>query len=471
MAGADNKNFMASYNQSGTFSPNFSDLQVRPAVTGGDPIKDINDVMALMDSSYQRGRERSKEKDKDALEKDKMATEKAKMASERNDLSDKELIRPVTRDLNQKSLADQLAGFTFKENNRGTMEQIEKDKLEREKNDPYQLEHNLLETANHLGVPVGTNPDGKPNFEKLRTDVSKAQQIQQQILQRKAQAEGLKTDTVEVDDGKGGKEKRSVTVDPLTGKVISSVLLGVAGTEAPDADWTSAYNVLVKAGKPQLAFDDTGKRKPASEVAKIVSEIQTKPAGKLVASQIKSMEDTENARNDLQSVKAAYDKLKTTHPKLVGPIAGRTAGMIRGQYVPEFADLQGRITSAVPKLARGVFGEVGVLTDADVNRYKQLLPTASTDPEVAEQLFKSLEKKLNEAARVKLEALEKSGVDMTRYKSWGVHSAPAQETPAAPLPSTELIEGATYDIPGKGKRVYVGKNAQGISTWELPTDK
>ena len=36
--------------------------------------------------------------------------------------------------------------------------------------------------------------------------------------------------------------------------------------------------------------------------------------------------------------------------------------------------LQAQLTALVPQMARGIFGEVGVLTDQDVARYTQILP-------------------------------------------------------------------------------------------------
>jgi 6-pyruvoyl-tetrahydropterin synthase len=63
-------------------------------------------------------------------------------------------------------------------------------------------------------------------------------------------------------------------------------------------------------------------------------------------------------------------------------------------------------TSMVADLARGVFGEVGVLTDKDFARYADLLPTLNRPEEIAEIIFKDLEETLYYSTQGSLDILK-----------------------------------------------------------------
>lgn len=77
----------------------------------------------------------------------------------------------------------------------------------------------------------------------------------------------------------------------------------------------------------------------------------------------------------------------------MGPITGRINNL--NPYDPKVVRVNRLITQAVPNLARGVFNEVGVLTDTDVARYTSTLENPKLTVEQAQQTFDDLLKKLD----------------------------------------------------------------------------
>jgi hypothetical protein len=82
---------------------------------------------------------------------------------------------------------------------------------------------------------------------------------------------------------------------------------------------------------------------------------------------------------------------------------------------PNIAALDNAITAATPNLARGVFREVGVLTDQDVARYKQLLPAPTDTEEVRSRKTKQLRERIAQGKKQMVESLNAAGRDVTGF--------------------------------------------------------
>jgi hypothetical protein len=96
------------------------------------------------------------------------------------------------------------------------------------------------------------------------------------------------------------------------------------------------------------------------------------------------------------------------------PIYGRVRGA--NPYDVQAQEIQNIITSIVPGLARGVFNEVGVLTDTDVQRYTRLLPNLSTPPELAKRNIANLREKLADSKIKRIETMRKAGMDVSGFE-------------------------------------------------------
>lgn len=172
-----------------------------------------------------------------------------------------------------------------------------------------------------------------------------------------------------------------------------------------------------------------------------IDRAQAQAAGapkQIPVSLLESTEKMKRAYNDLQGIKDTFD----TDPNIKGPFVG---------FVREFnpydltaQELRAKITAAVPNLARGVFGEVGVLTDADIANYKRLLPTTRNTEEAAGILFQFLSKKLETVYDDRLAVLEKQG-----YNTAGFTKNKKPRTPVNGSAAQRIINGGTVSPPTK----------------------
>lgn len=116
--------------------------------------------------------------------------------------------------------------------------------------------------------------------------------------------------------------------------------------------------------------------------------------------------------------------------------------------------IQAQLRATVPNLARGVYGEVGVLTDTDIANYIQTLPNIRTPEEANNLILGMTLRTIQNSFRSYLETYAASGRDVSgfvpKYQAISdevkrLTTSPASSTPdwgayepATPLVSTEL---------------------------------
>jgi hypothetical protein len=170
--------------------------------------------------------------------------------------------------------------------------------------------------------------------------------------------------------------------------------------------------------------------------------------------------------NDLTALKGVSTSLDILEKKLAavpesdrGPFAGRAAGM--NPYNKEAKEIENIITSIVPGMARGVFGEVGVLTNEDVQRYTKLLPNLNSPPEIAKANLENLREKLESSKIEKIETLQKAGMNvsgfMDDYKSLVEKRALRQR--GHTNPNDPFHVGKRYKDAAGNVRTYKGNGA------------
>lgn len=137
-----------------------------------------------------------------------------------------------------------------------------------------------------------------------------------------------------------------------------------------------------------------------------------------------SYEKTVNTLAQLSDLTKAYNTYKTNSGKTgifsFGADADLTApimGIIRSAnpYDTKAQQIKAQLTAIVPNLARGVYGEVGVLTDQDVALYQQTLPNLKSTKEVRDALLAITAKSVYRAAENKLLIQAKGGVDVSGF--------------------------------------------------------
>jgi hypothetical protein len=100
---------------------------------------------------------------------------------------------------------------------------------------------------------------------------------------------------------------------------------------------------------------------------------------------------TQSQEDSLEKFKFTSDRIAELKDLLEGEATGPVMGIIRSNnpFDEKARLIKAQITKIIPGLARGVFNEVGVLTDPDVRMYSQTIGNLTTPEEVNEALTKA----------------------------------------------------------------------------------
>jgi hypothetical protein len=105
-----------------------------------------------------------------------------------------------------------------------------------------------------------------------------------------------------------------------------------------------------------------------------------------------------SGNKSVDSIKEAYLEYEQSRsfPSSWSPLTGLLSSKNPWDYSAQ--NLTAAIQAATPEFARGIFGEVGVLSDSDVARYRALLGGTTTPRQRADYLFGMLRGKLRNQA-------------------------------------------------------------------------
>lgn len=100
-----------------------------------------------------------------------------------------------------------------------------------------------------------------------------------------------------------------------------------------------------------------------------------------------------------------------------GDLTAPIMGIIRSAnpYDTKAQQIKAQLTAIVPNLARGIYGEVGVLTDQDIALYQQTLPNLRSTKEVRDALLAITAKSVYRSLENKLLIQAKGGVDVSAF--------------------------------------------------------
>jgi hypothetical protein len=154
---------------------------------------------------------------------------------------------------------------------------------------------------------------------------------------------------------------------------------------------------------------------PPEPIEETAEERMAKQQGKegeggktLLAEQTKILANISEVAAALDSIEPELNAVENR-----GPIMG----LIRGAnpYDVVAQRIEALVNGLVPKVARGVFGEVGVLTDQDIAHYKKILPSMKSQPELATVLLADLRRKLDQTRIANLDVFQKAGYDVSSF--------------------------------------------------------
>lgn len=161
----------------------------------------------------------------------------------------------------------------------------------------------------------------------------------------------------------------------------------------------------------------------------------------LTQTELSRLEAIEQASRDLDKIEAEFKNFNVT-----GPVAG--ALQYLNPYVGDRKVLDQAVTAAVPNLARGVFREVGVLTDEDVKRYAQQYPTVWDSPETRQRKLSSLRARLGESRAGALANLQKAGRDVGGFTPQTLPQNPTIQPPSGASPTfNSVAEAEASNLP------------------------
>lgn len=112
-----------------------------------------------------------------------------------------------------------------------------------------------------------------------------------------------------------------------------------------------------------------------------------------------------NARNNILRIKAELEDFGKQ-----GPITGRLKEF--DLWDTKQAEINSLINQTTPGLARGIFKEVGVLTDQDIERYRSTIPSGKNTLEQSQVLTQQLLETINMSIENQLAVMRDSGLNI-----------------------------------------------------------
>lgn len=175
------------------------------------------------------------------------------------------------------------------------------------------------------------------------------------------------------------------------------------GKKVPDAwagseeSFMSAYNQFQdKVTDPNISLED---------------KMRFSVGGKeLLSAQANKLDSFATVVTGLQNLESRLDSVSTDS---LAPIIGIIQN--NNPWDDKRKEIDAIITGLVPGLARGVYGEVGVLTDTDIERYQQLLPTLKDTQSQREALVNLLKESLATGIDNTIRTAASSGRDVSGF--------------------------------------------------------
>ena len=153
---------------------------------------------------------------------------------------------------------------------------------------------------------------------------------------------------------------------------------------------------------------------------KELAELKAGKKEKLQQFQLQSFENVNRAQATLSDLAKQLEKVQSK----MGPISGNL--LKRNPYDEDVQLLQNYMTALIPTIARGVYGEVGVLTQADIDNYSKLIPNITQSPSLAKSTLEFLSKDIERAKNNKFDIWESTNYDVEGLRKF-VKTKPSNE--------------------------------------------
>jgi hypothetical protein len=133
---------------------------------------------------------------------------------------------------------------------------------------------------------------------------------------------------------------------------------------------------------------------------------------------------TKIGTTDVQNIArmgTALDQLESLKKEIDAFSAKGGTGAFKGRindkkfWNDDVAVIRQKLQGVIPTVARGIFGEVGVLTDNDIENYKQTIPNIKTPKEAIERIYQGLLETIQSKVLNTYSSYANAGYDVSGY--------------------------------------------------------
>lgn len=219
---------------------------------------------------------------------------------------------------------------------------------------------------------------------------AKSQKATADLATKKAEADIAKNNTFDLSEGQA-----RYVYDPVTGKATK--IASVAKTYAPKSGSGSGSG----SGTTTLGYDDPNYT---------IEAVRSSKGGRfLTQGELKPVTDIQQVVGQAETLTGLINTVDT------GPIAGIIKS--NNPYDTKAQLMKAQITAIVPKLARGVYGEVGVLTDADINNYSKTIANLKSTADVNKAVMAMTLDIATRSLANQLNSLAAGGRDVSNFEA------------------------------------------------------
>lgn len=201
-----------------------------------------------------------------------------------------------------------------------------------------------------------------------------------------------------------------------------------------------------------------------AETAKIYSEIGKEKRKPLAAEQSDRLAGHDAGFKQLDDLEAAIK----ANSDIMGPVAGRTRGLIPGSETNTRAkSLQALVNTAAQKIGKSLEG--GKLTDADIERYRGMLPTNTDAPELALQKIEQVRRMVAQQQASDIDTYGKAGINVAEFSARTPNDISITKRPKGGKKDT-VNSAVAADLPKQGAvqdgYVFLGGNPSDSKSWK-----
>jgi hypothetical protein len=254
----------------------------------------------------------------------------------------------------------------------------------------YEVKMNTL--SNYAKLYDSMYQEGLANARFLTTGIQEEQQFAMELAMKKQEAiDALNQSDIQIVQSDGG----IYSIDKKTGKMatLKGATPSGGGTGGGGTGGGLGLGNTLDTSSPDY-----------------FSNLMASTAGRKAPNQIETLRPIQKSMSVLSQLDALSQTIANTK---TDPVIGYLKNL--NPYDFDARAVQAQLQSVVPNLARGVYGEVGVLTDQDIRNYIQTLPNLRSTKEQNDFVTAMTMKTVQRNFESQLETLASAGYDISGF--------------------------------------------------------